>query len=71
MSRPRTLGGEDLLKKYGTRIKLAEALILGQLSAYEESFCWEILNETFVLAATARFQLKISRLPEVDDKRKL
>ena len=50
------IGSRDLLKKYGTRLKVAEALLLGNITSYEEEFLLELVNPVILEAAKIRLE---------------
>ena len=62
------IGAEDLLKKYKTGIRVAEALIMGRLRSYQEDFASEAIGGTFVFeAAKTRIELGLTK-PFEDDE---
>jgi len=53
-----TIGGEDLLKKYGSPLAVAEALILGKLYSDEQRFASELVSILTLEAARIRLEAK-------------
>ena len=52
------IGAEDLLKRFGTVVDVAEAMIMGELSSYETDFARDIVTPTVIAAAEARMRLR-------------
>lgn len=50
------IGARDLLNKYGTGLAVAEALLTGKLSSFEEAFVSDVVD-TIILEA-AKFRVK-------------
>jgi len=49
-----TIGEEDLLKKHGTRLKVAEAFLKGEISSFEEPYAIRLISKTTLEAAKMR-----------------
>ncbi len=52
------IGADDLLKKHGSRLGVAEAMIKGQLSGSEMDFAHDLVTPTTIAAAEARLRLE-------------
>ncbi len=52
------IGAGDLLKKYGSRMGVAEALIMGKIFPHEEPFIDELVNIVILQAAKIRLEAK-------------
>ena len=61
-----TFGGEDLIKKYGSRLKVAEALLFDLLADYEQDFVPEVVKPVFIKAAKARIELRLVKKEDLE-----
>jgi hypothetical protein len=57
-----TLGSRMLLERYGSRLKIAEALLRGEVDKEHEQFALELISEVMLHAAALRLGLPIKLL---------
>lgn len=50
------IGAERVLRKYGTRLKVAEAFLKGQLNSFDESFLDWLVDDVTLEAARIRIE---------------
>jgi len=64
-----SIGAETLVKKYESPLGVAEALILGKLSSYEQYWVGEVVGKTMLEAARIRLEAS-GQLAELAKKEK-
>lgn len=52
---PRTIGGDSLLSRYGSRLAVAKAFVTGTLD--NDSFVWDVIGEIDIAAARVAIEL--------------
>jgi len=59
-----TVGREELIRKHGSRLEVAEALIMGKISSHEQEFIGEIVSPVILEAARIRLEANGLLTPE-------
>ncbi|HAU08040.1 MAG: hypothetical protein UW46_C0003G0037 [Candidatus Yanofskybacteria bacterium GW2011_GWF1_44_227] len=54
------IGAADLLEKFGSPLAVAEALILGQLTSYEQDYVSELVGKIIMDAAKFRVEKSLA-----------
>jgi hypothetical protein len=60
------IGSENLLKKHGSPLAIAEALIKGELDSYEQMFVSDVVDK--ILLEAARIRLEASGFFKVKEE---
>ena len=65
-----TIGGEELLKEYGSPLAVAEALLLGKIGSYRQQYVCDVVGKTVMEAAKFRVEMYLASgaVKLIDDK---
>jgi hypothetical protein len=54
-----TIGAESVLERYGSPLKVAEAVLEGRMDSYDQKFVWEICPKNSPMWEAAKIRLEI------------
>lgn len=61
------IGAEHLLKQYGSPLAVAEAFLLGKVSAEMQQFVGDLVDDTILKAADMRLRRRQDNTPKVTE----